>query len=125
MQYKAQLTASTALACILATTGAFAQTQTAQSAMVPIITPVTAFEVETEITWSFNRGNVANPGTAMSYFSNAQSSGPVVSCSGPGCATTTQPAAPAAPAPSEQTNGNDTRTQKIAQDNRCIFYNGG
>ena len=103
---------------------AFAQTQTAQSAMVALTPDSSAYEIVGTNTWTFNRGNQNNvvlPGTAMSYYTNAwDGAQPTVTCTGGGqngCITA--PATPDAPAPLS------TELQQQAQADRCTFYSGG
>jgi len=105
----------------LATTPAFAQSQTAQSAMVKVDLDDTAYQIEETITWTFQRGTHREPGTAMYAYTNDLASGPVVTCSGSSanCASTNQPATPPAP------GADEIKLQQHAQAERCTFFSGG
>jgi hypothetical protein len=105
----------------LAAAPAFAQSQTAQSAMIDVTLDQTAYQIEGTITWTFQRGTHNEPGTAMAAFSNAVLSGPTVTCSGSGtnCDLANQPAAPVPPPADE------VKLQQHAQGQRCTFFFGG
>jgi len=110
----------------LAAAPAFAQSQTAQSAMVQVTPTNTAYEVVETVTWTFQRGTHNEPGTAMLAYTNLLTSGPTfVSCGGnaSACGAANAPApatiAAATPAP------DDVKLQQAAQAERCTFFLGG
>ena len=102
-----------AIALALLCQPATAQTTTAQSAMFANTASGNFIITGTEV-WSYNKD------TAATYFSNAVSSGPVVTCNGnpTNCATTNQPAAPGAPAPESNKLNASVNSQS------CAFWDG-
>lgn len=100
--------------------------QTAQSVMASLEFDATAYIIEQTITWKFDRGTHREPGTAMEYYTNTRTAGPVfVRCTGSGAncglanAPTESTIAAAEPAP------NEVKLQQHAQAQRCIFFSGG
>jgi hypothetical protein len=109
------LVLSMALAVTLCGVTAFGQppTSTAQSAMFNNTAAGTFVISGTEV-WSYNKV------TATTYFSNTQTSGPVVTCAGnaTNCSASNQPATPAAPAP------NPAKLTPFVSSNSCNFWDG-
>jgi hypothetical protein len=128
MKYFVRLSVSVSL-ILLSYQSAFAQTQTAQSAMVDISLSSASFEIQGTSTWTFDRGVHQEPGTAMAGYTNLATTGPSpVGCTGAGaggvnCAAANAPTAEAIAA--AQPLPNEIILQQHAQGERCTFFLGG
>jgi hypothetical protein len=86
------------------------------------------YVIDGTITWSFDRGTHHEPGTAMTFYTNTVTSGPVLTTSSCGqnninCLPGNQPATPAAPSATGQVG--EIQVQQQAQQDHCVFFNGG